>query len=254
MPFGVRSRLGLKPFASPGERVYAIGDIHGCFDLLQRLLLEIEADHMERSRLPARLIVLGDFIDRGTQSAQVLTWLRSIQENSDRLIVLMGNHESALLDCIEGDEAMQQEWLQFGGRETLQSFGLTPPRARESAKAFGKRVAGALGAKNLDWLRNLPLSTSSGDYFFCHAGIRPYIPLHRQDPEDLLCIREEFLQSDANHGAVVVHGHSVVADCVQFRNNRIGVDTGAYLTGKLSAVGLEGSLRWLVTVNDASSS
>ncbi|TIX51242.1 metallophosphoesterase family protein [Alteraurantiacibacter aquimixticola] len=246
MPYTMRSRLGLGPRAGTGERVYAIGDVHGSIELLNRLMAKIREDHAKRKRMPMRLIVLGDFLDRGDNSAEVLQKLRLLDQASDRVCVLLGNHESALLDCTEGNAEAQEEWLRYGGDTTLRSFDIAPPKSGESAEAFALRVTKGIGEENLDWLRDRPLSARSGDYFFCHAGVRPYIPLHRQSADDLLTIRDEFLESEVDHGAVIVHGHSIVNDGAEIRHNRINVDSGAYQTGKLTAVGLEGTAQWLV--------
>lgn len=246
LPFSLRSRLGLSPVAARGERIYAIGDIHGRLDLLLRILARIEADHMSRTFMPCRLIFLGDFIDRGPQSAEVMAKLQSLSSQSDNVTILMGNHESTMLASAAGDAQAQEQWLTYGGDASLKSFGISLPAQGEDPAEFGGRIARAVGEANLEWIDKLPLSTRSGDYFFCHAGVRPYIPLERQDPDDLLFIRSEFLDSEVDHGAVIVHGHSIVAQGAEFRQNRINVDSGAYRTGRLTAVGLEGPVRWLV--------
>lgn len=196
--------------------------------------------------MPVRLLILGDFIDRGLQSAEVAAFLRRQQLRTKRLTILKGNHEAALLDCLDGDAAAQRAWIEYGGRQSLQSFGIAPPEAGESAESFAARLRAGLGAELLEWLEALPLFATSGDYFFCHAGVRPHIPLHRQDPDDLLTIRHDFLESKRNHGAVIVHGHSG-GERVQYRKNRICIDTTVYESGRLSALGLEGNRKWTIT-------
>ena len=230
-----------------GERIYVIGDVHGEMDLLIDLLNRIEQDDLLREPRKKRLVFLGDLIDRGPDSLGVLSLLYSAQKETKRLIVLMGNHESALLESMDGNEAAQQMWLRYGGRETLASFGIDPPDDEEDPQSFAQRLRTAIPGDLVDWLQDLPLYYRSGSYFFCHAGVRPGTPLARQKPEDLLWIREEFLESPADHGAVVVHGHSICGDAVEFATNRINVDTGAYASGILSAVGLEGADRWVIS-------
>jgi serine/threonine protein phosphatase 1 len=142
-------------------------------------------------------------------------------------------------------------WLQHGGAATLLGFGITPPGEEESGESFAYRLRKGVPSEIADWLSGLPLSAQSGSYFFCHAGIRPGIPLHKQKAHDLLWIRDDFLESNVNHGAVIVHGHSICGTAVEIRHNRINVDTGAYQTGILSAVALEGQQRWVISTQDS---
>jgi serine/threonine protein phosphatase 1 len=169
-------------------------------------------------------------------------WERRFQS----VTVLLGNHEATLLECLEGDKATQELWMKFGGRSTLMSFGVDPPREGETGPSFAARLLEVLTEDTVAWLRALPTSWMSGDYFFCHAGVRPRVPLTQQDPEDLLWIRDTFLNSRRYHGAVVVHGHSICGPEVFMSSNRICIDTGAYESGILSAIGLEGDLRWVL--------
>jgi serine/threonine protein phosphatase 1 len=159
----------------------------------------------------------------------------------------MGNHEAALLESLQGDEAAQRLWLNYGGLETLISFGIAPPRDGEDSFSFAERLRKHIPEYLIEWLEQLPLHHRSGSYFFCHAGIRPGTPLDRQKSEDLLWIRGEFLESEADHGAVIVHGHSICGTAVEFADNRINLDTGAYATGVLSALGLEDDDRWVIS-------
>jgi serine/threonine protein phosphatase 1 len=236
-----------QPRTAKGERVYVVGDVHGRDDLLRKLLIRIEDDNLRRRPLRPRLVFVGDLIDRGPGSAEVISVLRSAQRASKRLVVLMGNHEAALLKSIDGDGKAQGIWLRYGGLATAQSFGVSPPGAEETALSFARRLKKAIPADLIDWLAELPLHHRSGCYFFCHAGVRPGVRLSRQKPQDLLWIRDEFLESDADHGAVIVHGHSICGDEVEFRDNRINVDTGAHQSGILSAVGLEDADQWVVS-------
>ena len=224
-----------------GTRVYAIGDIHGRHDLLRTLLAAIAADRTGHHGA-CHIVFLGDYIDRGDDSAGVVARLADSHGGggADTCICLMGNHEATLLAALAG-EAGWEAWLRMGGAETLFSYGIsarsfTGPdrdeRLREAALA-------AIPEAHLDFLRGLPASTEIGDYFFCHAGIRPGIPFDRQSPDDLIWIRDPFLQSPRDHGKRVVHGHTPVME-VEMHANRINVDTGAYLTHRLSCVVLEG--------------
>jgi serine/threonine protein phosphatase 1 len=244
LPSDLRRALN-RPAATEGdERIYAIGDIHGQFDLLKELLALIEEDNVARGRRACRIVVLGDFIDRGGGSREIVTLLRLAQGRSQRFIVLLGNHEATMLDALAGNGPARHFWLSNGGLETLASFGIDPPGLKEHPTAFARRAVEAVTPDALDWMRGLPLAMRSGNYFFCHAGVRPGVPLDRQSREDLLWIRKDFLRTRRRLGAVVVHGHSKSGRSVEFRRHRIGVDTGAYATRILSAVGLEGAARW----------
>lgn len=238
----------IMPSTAPGERIYAVGDIHGRLDLL-RELLDRMGEHS--SALPPakalHIVFLGDLIDRGPDSAKVLELLYDLQLQTDRVVVLAGNHEDALLRALDGDVNLLKIWLAVGGKETLESFGLAPPAPDEDLRAYLHQIVTAIPRSWLNWLRRLPITAQSGDYFFCHAGIRPGQALRRQTREDLLWIRDEFLDDSRNHGCVVVHGHSIEPQ-VEFRPNRIGIDTGAYRTGVLTALYLDGTDREVLSV------
>jgi serine/threonine protein phosphatase 1 len=232
------------PAGFPDERVYAIGDIHGRCDLFAELMDAIRLDCVERPTegRQVRLIVLGDFIDRGPHSRAAIELLRRASELQG-VTVLLGNHEACLLDCAAGRADPRDGWLSFGGQATLDSFGIRPPAEGEDMFDFAERLTLAIGEDSLAWLRGLALHDRSGDFFFCHAGVRPGVPLDRQLPEDLLWIREAFLSSRRSHGKIVVHGHSITDD-VDVAENRIGVDTGAYASGRLTALAIEGTRLW----------
>lgn len=228
------------PSTAPGDRVYAIGDIHGRYDLLRKLLDQIE-DHTA-TLPPAKsihVILLGDLIDRGPDSARVLKLAYDVQRKTRNLFVLLGNHEELMIRALSGEPGMVGAWMKLGGRATLRSFGIEPPEGDYDLRAFTRQVSSAIPGEILEWLKALPLSARSGDYFFCHAGVRPGVALKRQVANDLLWIRDGFLDSEVDHGAVIVHGHSVATD-VQLRYNRIGIDTGAYRTNLLTGLYLEG--------------
>ncbi len=156
-----------------------------------------------------------------------------------------------MLRAINGEPGMFRAWMRIGGDATLKSFGIEPPARGSDCEGYAEKTARAIPSKWLHWLGTRPLSARSGDYFFCHAGIRPGVPLKQQKRSDLLWIRDEFLGDRSNHGAVIVHGHSISAE-VEKMGNRIGVDTGAYRTGILTALYLEGTEQQIfsTTVSD----
>ena len=232
---------------APGERIYALGDLHGRADLFREMLLKIREDNEGRRPAVTRIIVLGDVVDRGPDSAELLRRLMRYTQASDRFTVLRGNHEAAMEAVLAGRLDVFDKWLEMGGTATLRSFGLPVEALRAKGDAAlrsaGRRV---IPREVFSWIRRLPLFFRSGDVFFVHAGIRPGVPLSKQAPEDLLWIRKEFLESQVLHPVLVVHGHTVVEAGPQVRSNRIGIDTGAFETGRLTAIGLEASERWFL--------
>jgi serine/threonine protein phosphatase 1 len=216
----------------PGQRVYAIGDIHGLDERLGALHRLIAEDLKVRPVARATVVHLGDYIDRGPESAQVLARLARLSRlGGARVVNLMGNHERTFLDALAGDAAAATDFLHQGGQATLASFGICPaaPAAEWSAR---------LPLSALAFLQGLALMHRAGGYLFAHAGIRPGIAPDAQAGTDLLSIRQPFLASEADLGAVVVHGHTPVPAPV-IRANRIGMDTGAVLGGPLTAAILE---------------
>ena len=222
----------------PGLRVYAIGDIHGRLDLLMRLHAMIEADIAQRRVEMAQLVYLGDYIDRGSQSRQVIELLINPPPSLPRALMLRGNHEQTLLDCID-DPARLGDWRDFGGIETMLSYGVESALLRSrSDNATTMHAFAEACAPHLDFYESLGSSARIGDFFFCHAGIRPGIALDRQIDQDLLWIRQEFLNSTSEFGAMIVHGHTPV-EKPDVRRNRVNIDTGAYVTRKLTAAVIE---------------
>jgi serine/threonine protein phosphatase 1 len=217
----------------PGRRVYAVGDVHGCFERLVEIHELIAKDLAERPIDEAVLVHLGDLVDRGMDSAQVVEWLVAGPPVPTRQVVnLMGNHEQMMLAAIATatPEAAEQ-WMRNGGTESLSSWGIsqyTPQR----------EWANHIPVEHLLFLRDLGLFHRQGPYLFVHAGIRPGVPLADQSPHDLLWIREPFLSSQLDHGFVVVHGHSPRREPF-VGHNRIGIDTGAVIGGALTCVVLE---------------
>lgn len=230
-----------------GERVYAIGDIHGRLDLFERLIAAVRADDAARPPARTRLVLLGDLIDRGDQSASLVELCRAASGRSENFVVLRGNHEQIMVDSLLGHPEALGLWLKVGGRATLASWGVPDTILDEGNPRRIKLAARQeIAPETLSWLGDLPLSLAVGDYLFVHAGVRPGVELDDQDPQDLLWIGDEFLDSEADLGAVVVHGHTA-REGVQVAPNRIGVDTGAWQTGRLTAIGLEGVQRWTMT-------
>ena len=235
----------LKNFRRPpprlpnGIRVYAVGDIHGRIDLLDQTLAKIDSDLARSAGHRSIQIFLGDYIDRGPSSCEVVERLIA-RARSCEVQLLKGNHEAFALSFMR-DPRVLSEWRQFGGLETLLSYGLKPrlnPLPGESAE-LALAWQRLLPISHREFLQTLQSSYSCGDFFFVHAGVKPGIPLTEQHEEDLLWIREDFLLHDGNFGKVVVHGHTPVAE-PDFHGNRINIDTGAYATGRLTCLRLEG--------------
>lgn len=230
----------LAPAALPdGLLVYAVGDVHGRADLLQALFRRIEEDARESEATP-HLIMLGDYVDRGFQSRQVIDFLMSDQLSRFETYFLKGNHEEALLRFLEQPEH-GPEWANYGGRETLVSYGVRPPRSltmNDEWHAAHQQFQEKFPEEHLHFMRALDLSVRLGDYGFVHAGTRPGRSFDEQEEHDLLWIRDEFLKAGERDDVVVVHGHTPADDAYSdFR--RINVDTGAYFSGRLTAVRLE---------------
>ena len=222
-----------------GRRCYAIGDVHGRLDKLEELLGLIEAHHRGRPPADAVLVVLGDMIDRGPASRQVIDRLLAGVSFVSRLIVLKGNHEEMLLKSLEGSRSVLESWLESGGAACAASYGLNPARLTQlSAEAAAHNLAAAIPAAHIAFLETLPDSVKFGDYLLVHAGIRPGRRLEEQSPKDLRWIRKGFLDSRARHEWMVVHGHCISPE-IDAPGNRIGIDTGAWTTGRLTAIWIE---------------
>ncbi len=227
-----------------GERVYAIGDIHGCSDLFAALIDAIDADDKARDPCQTTVILLGDLVDRGPDSAGVIALARQWQSRR-RLRLLTGNHEELFLDSFDSIEVLRH-LLRYGGRETLLSYPIDPEAYLNADLGETQALMrSAIPAEDLAFLRSFEDKIEIGDYLFVHAGIRPGVALKDQSLQDLRWIRQPFLDCPDSFGPVVVHGHTISAK-VEIRANRIGIDTGAYTTGRLTALGLEGSDRWLI--------
>lgn len=232
------SRKSLQPRVPEGIRVYAVGDIHGRADLLEEVLKRIDADLARSPPQGSIEIFLGDYIDRGPASRQVLDRLIE-RQNAGRSVFLKGNHETYMID-FAANPLIFDEWKRLGGLETLLSYGLAPSAAPGPAEQIQLAAAfqRALPESHRRFLDSLKLSYTCGDYFFVHAGIRPGIPLKEQHESDLLWIRRDFLLSDQDFSKIIVHGHSRTPE-PDIRPNRINIDTGAYTTGRLTCLVLE---------------
>ena len=244
--FALDDRLSRNPCMPEGEAVYAIGDIHGRLDLVERLLILIGADIRAHPGLRSTIVFLGDFIDRGPASRQVVELLMGgapAYLGGVGWVCLAGNHEQVLLD-FWNDPAAGPDWFHHGGLETVRSYlkAPAPPDWGRDPALVRSLLHGAVPPAHRAFLAGLPLSFEWGDYLFVHAGIRPGVALDRQDPEDLTWIRHEFLNDGRWHGKVVVHGHTP-SPKPENLFNRIGVDTGAWMSGHLSAVALMGGTR-----------
>jgi serine/threonine protein phosphatase 1 len=225
-----------------GRRIYAIGDIHGRRDCLDALLDKIDAEDAQRVPTKTTLVFLGDLVDRGPDSRGVIARLTTLRTQRD-CIFLMGNHEEVFVDAWEGDEAALRLFHRIGGRETLLSYGIAPnDYDRADFGELCALMARHVPVEDIAFLRSFRDTWRSGDYLFVHAGIKPGVPIDEQRPADMRWIRDRFLNDPRDHGVTVVHGHSITAE-VEDLPNRIGIDTGAYASGRLTAVVLEGSER-----------
>lgn len=232
-----------------GERVYAIGDIHGRRDLFDDLLFRIDADDRARGKAQSQLILLGDLIDRGADSAGVIRRALELRESGRPVRFLMGNHEEVFLKALDGSVEALRFLVRYGGRATILSYGIG--EAEYDAMDY-ETLLPALIARvpraHIDFLRGFEDRVQIGDYLFVHAGIRPRVPFEEQVGGDLRWIRSEFLDFRGDHGAIVIHGHTITDD-VEERPNRIGIDTGAFASGRLTAIGLEGGERWFLNTS-----
>ncbi|MCB4770224.1 serine/threonine protein phosphatase [Ancylobacter sp. Lp-2] len=217
-----------------GLRVYAFGDIHGRLDLLERLLETVERDAQGHEGV--RLVFLGDYVDRGPDSRAVIERVLRLQQERGA-ICLTGNHEAMMRAALDGSGPLDR-WLGNGGVAALASYGVAAEDV--GGKALRRAAREAIPPEHAAFLAGLGFSAEFGDYFFCHAGVRPGVALERQTAHDLIWIRRVFLDSTADFGKRVVHGHTPVEE-VDIRANRINVDTGAWKTGRLSCVVLEGA-------------
>jgi serine/threonine protein phosphatase 1 len=230
------------PAAIPaGQRVYAIGDIHGRLDLFEALVAAVDADDAAAAPAETTVILLGDLVDRGADSAGVIALARDWQRRR-RVRILAGNHEEMFLRSFSSVE-MFRHFLRHGGRETVLSYGVDRAAfAQAELEEAQEMMRAAVPAEDAAFLKGFEDMISIGDYLFVHAGIDPRVPIEEQKVHDLRWIREPFLSHAERHGQVVVHGHTI-SDSPEDCGNRIGIDTGAFMTGRLTALALEGTER-----------
>ena len=247
----LKAKQDQAPRAPDGWRGYAVGDIHGRVDLLDRLLADIERDNEARGPRRTLLVFLGDLIDRGPNSNEVVERLRTYRRPGIETAFIAGNHEEVLLRLLAGERGLMRHWLKFGGGECLHSYGLDPVALDllGETKALAQ-LREAFPSHHENFLAGFADTVRFGDYLFVHAGIRPMVDLSLQRQSDLRWIRDPFLSDQGDHGVMVVHGHTI-SDRIVERPNRIGIDTGAYRTGVLSAIGLEGASRWHLDTGQA---
>jgi serine/threonine protein phosphatase 1 len=235
------------PRVDADMRVYAIGDIHGRLDLLEDLITKISEDRAAHSAARWKLIFLGDYVDRGRHSREVLERLSQGPLEGFETIYLSGNHEQSMLQFLD-DISIGADWLRYGGSDTLFSYGISAPPMQtdpERLTAIQQKFRDAITMQHLTFLNDLETCHVEGDYYFVHAGVRPGVALDDQVANDQLWIRGEFLASKADHGRVIVHGHSVRME-PELLANRIGIDTGAYDSGVLTCLVLQGEGQWLL--------
>lgn len=230
--------------------VYAIGDVHGCYDELRTLEQKIEADALQfRGR--KIIIMLGDYVDRGPNSRRVVEHLMAPPPEGFMRVCLAGNHEVAMLAYLDGHLSLEP-WLRVGGRETLFSYGIDPDRLGDlygSSEEVDERIREAVPATHVAFMRTLPVMICSERFLFVHAGIRPGIALEAQDEADLLNIRSEFLAAAHRLDRWVVHGHTIV-DVPTLDGRRLGIDTGAFQSGRLTALRIVGKYGRLLSTGE----
>jgi serine/threonine protein phosphatase 1 len=230
-----------------GTLAYAVGDIHGRADLLERLQAQIGADAAGRDAQRRLVVYLGDYVDRGPASAGVIDRLLTAPLEGFEAMHLLGNHERLLLDFLD-DAAVGPFWFRNGGIPTMASYGVSVPERIENSdqlETLRAQLAERLPRAHRAFLEGLQLMADCGDYCFVHAGVRPGVALAEQKEEDLLWIRGLFLETEAEYGKLIVHGHTIRAE-PEFRPWRIGIDTGAFSSGRLTALVLDGDRQDLI--------
>ncbi len=236
------------PAIPAGCRAYAVGDVHGRADLFTALIAAVDADDAGREPARTTVVLLGDLVDRGPDSAGVIALARGWHSRRP-VRALMGNHEEMFLEALENEEVLRQ-FLRFGGRETVLSYPIDPVTyTAANLSETQALMRAAVPAEDLAYLRAMEDMVAIGDYLFVHAGIRPGVPLDQQRTGDLRWIREPFTSHRESFGPVVVYGHTIY-ERPEIGSNRIGIDTGAYQSGRLTAIGLEGTNRWLIEATE----
>ncbi|WP_194953324.1 metallophosphoesterase family protein [Sphingopyxis solisilvae] len=234
-----------------GQRVYAIGDIHGRDDLFGELIALIRADNAALGSAHVSLILLGDLVDRGPQSAEVVERALGLRGEFDELRLLIGNHEECFLAALTGDVRRLRYFMRIGGEATVRSYWKDDVSFFEASfEQVAERLPDMVPPEHVQFLGSGEDVIEIGDYIFVHAGIRPGVPIEKQALGDLRWIRHEFLDDERDHGAMIIHGHTIYDDVDEWPN-RIGIDTGAYKSGVLTAIALEGrERRYLKTTSE----
>lgn len=228
-------------------RLYAIGDVHGYSEPLRRMHRMIEDDLKSRPAEDWRIIHVGDYVDRGPDSKGVIDFLLARMAGDERILALRGNHDQGFLDFLDEPDP-GGIFVHNGGEETARSYGVPADFSDEAGFSQSARLlTAAMPAVHRRFLNSLVFTYSFGDYFFCHAGIMPGVPLRAQREDTLIWIREPFLNWGGLFEKVVVHGHTPVED-VDMQANRVNVDTGVFVHGRLSALVLEGDEKTVMTV------
>ncbi|HUD29972.1 MAG TPA: metallophosphoesterase [Novosphingobium sp.] len=243
-----RREAGRAPSIPSGQRVYAVGDIHGRADLFERLIHTIERDDAARGAAHTTVVLLGDLIDRGHDSAAVVDQARQWATRRE-VEFIKGNHEEMLLVSRTDVEALRS-FLRFGGLETILSYGVDAETAMSvEIEDLQRLMNEAIPQEDFDFLDGFDKMLRIGDYVFVHAGVRPDTPLEFQSGRDCRWIREPFLSHRGDFGGFVIHGHTITPE-PDICANRVGIDTGAFLHGTLTAIGLQGTERWFLQARD----
>ncbi len=232
-----------------GIRIYAIGDVHGRLDLLREMHARIREEIERDAPDDWRVVHVGDYIDRGPDSKGVIDFVIAAISADDRHIALAGNHDVGLLEFFD-EPGPQTLFAGHGGRQTARSYGVGADFSSSAlAREAAARLKAAMPREHVEFLSTLPRSVAFGDFFFCHAGIRPGVPLALQNPEDLIWIREKFLNSPLLHEKVVVHGHTP-SQAPEIMPNRVNVDTAAFSTGVLTALSIDGTRKRILQIGE----
>lgn len=236
-----------------GMRLYAIGDVHGRLDLLTAMHRRIEGELERKPTADWRVIHLGDYVDRGPDSKGVIDFLIDAQKRDPRHLMLAGNHDLGFLDFLDVPDP-DGLFMRYGGIQTALSYGVSLGgssawfgRADAALRQGHAALVEAVPQNHVEFLRSLAFSVTFGDFFFCHAGIRPGIALESQSPQDLIWIREVFHDHTGLHPKIVVHGHTPVAK-PEITGNRVNVDTLAWHSGNLTALVVDGAEKRILTV------
>lgn len=245
--FGRKEEIAPRDWVAPeGQRIYAIGDIHGRLDLLDQLIVKIEEDNASRKRVRTQIIFLGDLCDRGPDSRGVIERVMQLAKASPDVRLIAGNHEELLIRSWDGDRRSAGLINRVGGRETMLSYGVDETKYDEAdIDELLEMFVAHIPESHIAFLKAADDWIVAGDYLFVHAGIRPGDAIEEQRTSDLRWIRREFTDFEGDHGMMVVHGHSITEEA-DIQANRIGIDTGAYASGKLTAIGIEGAEHWFL--------